>query len=118
MIGKNRRHGAMVSEETKLFLRSLATVRDEAARQGIDMERHLDDLRERSDLPEWRTSIVALLETLGFNAAPKRRQELAKDLGFTGSLDATGSMGIWLHGEVMMRLRSDAGRTSDGLSAG
>jgi hypothetical protein len=102
---KNRRYGPMASEDTKLFLLSLAAARDEAARQGIDMERHLDDLREkRGATPDWRTSVVALLETLGYDAAPKRRRALANDLGFTGNFDATGSMGIWLHGEVMMRL--------------
>ena len=103
---KYRYHGPMASEGTKVFLRALAAIRDEAARQGVDMERHLDALgEERGATPEWRTSVVALLETLGFDAAPKRRRELAKDLGFTGNIDATGTMSVWLHGEVMMYLR-------------
>jgi hypothetical protein len=99
----------MASENTKVFLCSLAAVRDEVARTGLELERHLDDLAERHRAkPEWRTSLVGLLETLGFDAAPKRRQELAKDLGFTGNVDATGTMAIWLHGEVMMHLRHGA----------
>jgi hypothetical protein len=109
MMSASRRYVPMASEGTKIFLHSLAAVRDEAARQGIDMERHLDDLREeRGATPDWRISVVSLLETLGFDAARKRRQELAKDLGFTGNIDATGSMGIWLHGEVMRYLTEGA----------
>jgi len=104
--GKSHRRGPTTSEVTKTLIRTLETVRDEAARRGVTIEQHLDLLdAARPDKAGWRTSITALLETLGCDSALKRRREIAKDLNFTGNLDAAGTLGIWLHAEVMMMLK-------------
>jgi hypothetical protein len=106
VLGKNLRNRSPISDRTKTFIRTLDAVRAEAIRRGLDIEHHLDGLdAQRGVLPGWRTSVVALLETLGFESALKHRRELAKDLGFTGSLEASSTLGIWLHGEVMTQLK-------------
>jgi hypothetical protein len=109
MTARNWRCGQMASEGTRTFLSRVDAVRREATLCGVDIEHHLDTLDSRRGVaPHWRTSVVALLETLDFNPAPKSRRELAKDLGFTGNLESQATLAIWLHGEVMIRLRQAA----------
>lgn len=52
----------------------------------------------------WRESIVDLMKLLDLDSSLKARQELAKELGYTGALNGSAEMNIWLHQQVMTRL--------------
>ncbi len=57
----------------------------------------------------WRTSIVDLLKLCGLDSSLSHRQELAKELGFSGDMGDSASMNIWLHKEVMSQLAANGG---------
>jgi Domain of unknown function (DUF3597) len=57
----------------------------------------------------WRVSIVDLLKLCGLDSSLSHRQELAKELGFSGDMGDSASMNIWLHKEVMNQLAANGG---------
>jgi 3-oxoacyl-ACP reductase-like protein len=58
----------------------------------------------------WRTSIVDLMKLLGLDSSLSNREELAKELGYTGELDGSAEMNIWLHKAVMRELAKNGGK--------
>lgn len=58
----------------------------------------------------WRTSIVDLMKLLGIDSSLDNRKELAKELGYTGALDGSAEMNIWLHKAVMRELAANGGK--------
>lgn len=54
---------------------------------------------------DWRNSIVDLMKLTGQDSSLESRKQLAKDLGYTGPLDGSAEMNIWLHQRVMDKLR-------------
>ncbi|MEI9903680.1 MAG: DUF3597 domain-containing protein [Asticcacaulis sp.] len=63
----------------------------------------------------WKTSIVDLMKLCGLDPTLAHREELAKELGYTGALDGSAEMNIWLHAEVMKKLAEDGGSAPAGL---
>ena len=57
----------------------------------------------------WRTSIVDLMKLCGLDSSLGNRKELAKELGFTGDMNDSASMNIWLHRQVMNQLAANGG---------
>jgi len=53
---------------------------------------------------DWRNSIVDLMKLTNQDSSLEARKELAKELGYTGSLDGSADMNIWLHSQVMTKL--------------
>jgi hypothetical protein len=68
--------------------------------------------REKFD---WRHSIVDLMKLLKLDSSLHARRELAKELGYTGKLDGSAKMNIWLHKEVMTKLAESGGVVSGSL---
>ena len=58
----------------------------------------------------WRTSIVDLMKLLGIDSSLANRKELAQELGYTGELDGSAEMNIWLHKAVMRELAANGGK--------
>jgi len=58
----------------------------------------------------WRTSIVDLLKLVGMDSGLPQRKELAKELGYTGNMEDSASMNIWLHQKVLQKLAENGGR--------
>ena len=58
----------------------------------------------------WRTSIVDLMKLLGLDSSLANRKELATELGYTGALDGSAEMNIWLHKAVMRELAANGGK--------
>jgi hypothetical protein len=58
----------------------------------------------------WDESIVDLLRLLDIDSGLESRQQLARELGYTGGLDDSPEMNQWLHREVMSRLAACGGR--------
>ena len=63
----------------------------------------------------WRTSIVDLMKLLGIDSSLANRKELAQELGYTGELDGSAEMNIWLHKAVMRKLAENGGKVPDDL---
>lgn len=57
----------------------------------------------------WRTSIVDLMKLLAIDPSLANRKELATELGYTGELDGSAEMNIWLHKAVMRELAANGG---------
>lgn len=59
---------------------------------------------------EWRTSIVDLMKALDVDSSLAARKDLAKELGYTGDMNDSASMNVWLHKQVMSRLAASGGK--------
>jgi hypothetical protein len=58
----------------------------------------------------WRTSIVDLMKLVGMESSLAERKELATELGYTGELNGSAEMNIWLHKAVMRELSVNGGK--------
>lgn len=74
----------------------------------FDVEANLSEMAQGKDL-NWRTSIVDLMKLLGIDSSLANRKELAQELGYTGALDGSAEMNIWLHKAVMRELEKNGG---------
>lgn len=64
----------------------------------------------------WRSSIVDLMKLLGIDSSLANRKELAQELGYTGELDGSAEMNIWLHKAVMRELAANGGKVPADLT--
>jgi 3-oxoacyl-ACP reductase-like protein len=64
---------------------------------------------------DWRQSIVDLMKALKLDSSLGARKQLAQELGYTGSLDGSAEMNIWLHRQVMAKLAESGGKVPDSL---
>ncbi|MFT4176267.1 MAG: DUF3597 domain-containing protein [Luteolibacter sp.] len=58
---------------------------------------------------DWKKSIVDLLKILGLDSSLAARKELAKELGYNGDYNDSGTMNIWLLKEVTRRFKENGG---------
>lgn len=58
---------------------------------------------------DWRKSIVDLMKALGIDSSLSARKELAQELGYSGDMSDSASMNIWLHKQVIQKLRDSGG---------
>lgn len=59
---------------------------------------------------EWRTSIVDLMKALKIDSSLTARKELAKELKYTGDMNDSASMNMWLHKQMMAQLAANGGK--------
>jgi 3-oxoacyl-ACP reductase-like protein len=59
---------------------------------------------------DWKHSIVDLMKLLKLDSGLGARKELAQELGYTGALDGSAAMNIWLHKQVMTKLAEGGGQ--------
>jgi hypothetical protein len=64
---------------------------------------------------DWRRSIVDLMKLLKLDSSLAARKELAKELHYTGDMNDSASMNIWLHKQVMQKLAENGGKVPDDL---
>lgn len=77
----------------------------------VDVEAHLGELAaQHGEELNWRTSIVDLMKLVGIDPSLHNREELAKELGYTGALGGSAEMNIWLHKHVMAELAKHGGK--------
>lgn len=73
--------------------------------QPVDLDETLAYMAEKRGQPSnYKSSIVDLMKLVGMDSSLASRKELAQDLGYTGALDGSAEMNIWLHKEVMKKL--------------
>ena len=58
----------------------------------------------------WKTSIVDLMKALDLDSSLQARQELARELHYTGDMNDSAKMNIWLHGQVMKKVTENGGK--------
>jgi 3-oxoacyl-ACP reductase-like protein len=63
----------------------------------------------------WKQSIVDLMKLLKLDSSLAARKELAQELGYTGALDGSAEMNVWLHKQVMTKLAESGGQVPDSL---
>ncbi|WP_439478604.1 DUF3597 domain-containing protein [Brevundimonas sp.] len=80
--------------------------------EPVDVAAVLDVMNEGKGL-NWRTSIVDLMKLTGMDSSLAERKELAGELGYTGDASDSASMNIWLHKQVMQKIRDNGGRIPD-----
>ena len=63
----------------------------------------------------WKQSIVDLMKLLDLDSSLDSRKQLAQELGYTGRLDGSAEMNVWLHKQVMAKLMASGGVVPDSL---
>ena len=82
-----------------------------APMQQVDVEAILNDKARAAGQPlNWRSSIVDLLKLLDIDSSLQARKELAQELHYTGDMNDSAAMNIWLHRQVMNKLAANGGK--------
>ncbi len=87
-------------------------VQPQAASQPVDVEAVLTDMaaEQGEQNLNWRTSIVDLLKVLNIDPSLDNRKELAREFGYTGELNGSAEMNIWLHKRVVQNLEGEGAK--------
>jgi hypothetical protein len=64
---------------------------------------------------DWKHSIVDLMKLVGMDSSLSARKELAKDLNYTGDMNDSATMNMWLHKEVLRKLSENGGKVPQEL---
>ena len=81
-----------------------------------DVEAILAKLADDQDEDyDWKRSIVDLMKLLKLDSGLGARKQLAQELGYTGALDGSAEMNVWLHKQVMTKLAESGGKVPDSL---
>ncbi len=88
-----------------------------APAQPVDVEAVLNGLNAKSAQKlNWQSSIVDLMKLVGLDSSLQHRKDLAKELGYTGDMNDSATMNIWLHQAVMKKLAENGGKVPASLS--
>jgi hypothetical protein len=87
-----------------------------ASAASVDVAAIMDNLAaQSSERLDWRRSIVDLMKLINLDGSLAARKELAQELSYTGDINDSASMNIWLHKQVMTKLAENGGRVPDEL---
>jgi len=82
----------------------------------VDVAAIMDGLAgQSSERLDWRRSIVDLMKLINLDSSLAARKELAQELNYTGDMNDSASMNIWLHKQVMIKLAENGGKVPDEL---
>src|SRR5262245_56751834 len=88
-----------------------ATATTAAPLSQVDVEAVLTKLAAANkEKLDWRKSIVDLMKLLSLDSSLSARKELAKELGYSGDMNDSAKMNIWLHKQVMQKLAENGGK--------
>jgi len=86
--------------------------------QAVDVEAVLSELAAgQGQKLNWRQSIVDLMKLLGLDSSLENRKELARELNYSGDMNDSASMNIWLHKQVMQKLAENGGKVPEDLKS-
>jgi hypothetical protein len=75
-----------------------------------EVEHRLRDIATRKGAASnYNESIVDLMKLLDLDSSLDNRKQLASELGYTGALDGSAEMNMWLHKQVMASLANRGG---------
>ena len=63
-----------------------------------------------SEKLNWKTSIVDLMKLLGLDSSLSARKELAQELHYTGDMNDSAAMNVWLQRQVMTKVAANGGK--------
>jgi hypothetical protein len=87
-----------------------------AGGQNVDVEAVLSGMSSKAGQQlDWRHSIVDLMKLLNLESSLSARKELAQELHYTGDMNDSASMNMWLHKQVMQKLAENGGKVPDSL---
>jgi Domain of unknown function (DUF3597) len=82
----------------------------------VDVTDIMDNLASQATQKlDWRSSIVDLMKLINLDSSLAARKELAQELNYTGDVNDSASMNIWLHKQVMIKLAENGGKVPDEL---
>lgn len=82
----------------------------------VDVEQVLSGIAAKnSEKLNWRTSIVDLMKLLGLDSSLAARKQLATELHYSGDMNDSAAMNVWLQQQVMMKLAANGGKVPAGL---
>ena len=88
-----------------------------AAPPVVDVETVLETMAAGTKQTlDWRHSIVDLMKLVGIDSSLANRKALAQELGYTGDMNDSAAMNVWLHKEVMRRLAENGGHVPSNLT--
>lgn len=77
----------------------------------VDVAAVLNDMaRKNSEKLDWRKSIVDLMKLTGMDSSLGARKQLATELHYTGDMNDSASMNVWLHKQVLVKLAENGGK--------
>jgi hypothetical protein len=77
----------------------------------VDVEQMLNGMAQQAgEKLNWRTSIVDLMKLLGLDSSLASRKELAQELHYSGDMNDSAAMNIWLHRQVMNKVAANGGK--------
>lgn len=84
----------------------------------IDVTAVMDQLAsESSQQLNWRVSIVDMMKLLQVDSGLEHRKQLAAELKYSGDMNDSASMNIWLHRQLMQALAANGGKLPADLIA-
>lgn len=99
--------GAPAAKGTPTVAGPAATGKPMTREQVEEMIEKLTDAQHEEY--NWKGSIVDLMKLLKLDSSLGARKQLAQELGYTGALDGSAEMNIWLHKQVMTKLAETGG---------
>lgn len=72
---------------------------------------------EKKEKLDWRHSIVDLMKLLDLDSSLSARKELAQELRYSGNMNDSAAMNVWLHKQVMQKLAENGGKVPEELKA-
>ena len=77
----------------------------------VDIAAVMEGLAAKSpEKLDWKRSIVDLMKLVGMDSSLSARKELATELHYTGDMNDSASMNVWLHKEVLKKLAENGGK--------
>jgi Domain of unknown function (DUF3597) len=83
---------------------------------NVDVAAVLNGLAAKSrEKLDWKRSIVDLMKLLELDSSIAARKQLAKELHYSGNMDDSAAMNVWLHQRVMQMLAESGGKVPEEL---
>jgi hypothetical protein len=90
--------------------------RASAPAPGVDVAAILDGLAAKNpEKLDWKKSIVDLLKLIDVDSSHSARVTLAKELGYTGDINDSAAMNVWLHKQVLQKIVENGGKIPQNL---
>ena len=86
--------------------------------QTVDVGAIMDKLAHQSkEKLDWKRSIVDMMKLLNLDSSLAARKQLAEELHYTGNMNDSATMNVWLHQQVMAKLAANGGKLPAGFGS-
>ena len=87
-----------------------------ASAPPVDVDQVLSEMASKhAEKLNWRTSIVDLMKLLGLDSSLEHRKQLATELHYSGDMNDSATMNMWLQKQVLQQLAANGGKLPAGL---